>query len=103
MFDRIEAEQEHKPGLDVWETTILLRLPKKYDKLSKTEIDNINMKYIPAEECMIMLRIGDETCIRYFDVTKRKIDIEKLTEKAKDRFWTFMKKWRDDNERSDAS
>lgn len=94
-FKEISREQNYKGGHNLWETTIVLKCPAKYDKLSPAEVNNIQ-NVIPASECLVIVRQKDGTYLKGFDLTKKQIEPEKLIAHMKNQFWNALKRYNDE-------
>ena len=93
-FKLVEKNQK-KTNIGLWETEVVLKLPKRYDELTREEFEDININFIPTEMGLMITRDSDGTFLKMFDYTKSKIDIDKFIQKNKDAFWTAIKNWKE--------
>lgn len=98
-FELVEKSQK-KTNIGLWETEVVLRLPKRYDELTREEFEDINLNFIPTEMGLMITRDRDSsgTFLKMFDYTKSKIDIDKFIQKNKGAFWTAVKNWKEGDE-----
>lgn len=94
-FKEISREQNYKGGHNLWETTIVLKCPAKYDKLSPAEVNNIK-NFIPAAEGLVISKRKNGTYLLGFDLTKKQIEPEKLIAHMKNQFWNALKRYNDE-------
>lgn len=95
MSFKIVKQSQKKTNIGLYETELELSMPKKYEKMTEKEIDDLNRNFIPTEQGIYMKQREKGMFLRCFDLTKRKIDIEKFANVCKDQFWAAMAKMKE--------